>query len=157
MTKTMNADEARRLARAAAETAHEAEFHSRRGVYGLSGHPQYCVLNNNNPYEVDTDLRHEELAEFREWLGQNGMMEAAFATYPARGETAGYTFAMVIDIGDGRDPEEARTAIVGEVARIVEASMLYLGGLHPEKGKASCSALDRIRPARGVHRVPGQD
>jgi hypothetical protein len=56
------------------------------------------VVYNNNPYANFPNLRDEETADFRIQLARHGIKELAYATYPPPGhESAGYTYAMILD------------------------------------------------------------
>jgi transcriptional regulator with XRE-family HTH domain len=99
-----------------ARDAHENHFPSRRGVWYLQGLCKLCVYNNN-PYAQHPDRRDEETAAFRAWLRANGIKELAYATYPMTGESAGYTYAMILDAGAERQAE-----VVSELQRILRES-----------------------------------
>jgi transcriptional regulator with XRE-family HTH domain len=85
--------------------AHENFFSSRRGVWYVEDVNALCFYNNN-PYAKHPTLRDEEVAEFRRRLKSAGIKELAYATYPPPGdESAGYTFAMIVDVGEDRMAE----------------------------------------------------
>src|SRR5262249_1010580 len=104
------------LPQAFAEDAHEHYFSSRRGIWHLEDLSVLCVYNNH-PYARCPNRRSEETAAFRNWLKANGIKELAYATYPATGESAGYTYAMIIDVGVERLAE-----VAAELRRILEES-----------------------------------
>src|SRR5262249_53376841 len=89
-----------------AEEANENHFSSRRGIWHLEAVNKLCVYNNN-PYANYPNRRDEETAVFRAWLKANKIKELAYATYPATGESAGYTYAMILDVGADREAEVA--------------------------------------------------
>lgn len=106
----------RTLAEVAACDACENYFPSRRGIWFLEDVNKLCVYNNN-PYAKHPDLRDEETSAFRDWLQANGIKELAYATYPAAGEDAGYTYAMILDAGADREAE-----VAAELRRILAES-----------------------------------
>ncbi|MGA7713999.1 MAG: hypothetical protein WCA81_19050, partial [Rhizomicrobium sp.] len=55
----------------------------------------------NNPYVADPALRDDETARLRKRLKAAKIEELAYATYPAE---SGYTFAMILAIGEGQLP-----------------------------------------------------
>ncbi len=95
-----------------ARHAHEENFPSRRGTYPFivtdDGETVFCVYNNN-PYQNNSTLRTEETERFRKWLNESGITELGYATFPEKGESAGYTYAMLLDVAE--NDIERQTAI----------------------------------------------
>jgi hypothetical protein len=101
-----------KLAQFCAENAHERNFSSRRGAYPINvpAEPSIDVpaepsevlcVYNNNPYVAGPALRDDETARLRKRLKAAKIEELAYATYPAE---SGYTFAMILAIGEGQLP-----------------------------------------------------
>ena len=101
------------VARTFAADAHDNYWSSRRGIWYLEDVNKLCIYNNN-PYANYPNLRAEETAAFRDWLKVNDIKELAYATYPATGECAGFTYAMIINAGAEREAE-----ITDELRRIL--------------------------------------
>jgi|SRR5262245_2375055 len=96
-TATPTRGEYRHRAEELAKLAHEGHFEQRGGVWPVKDLNCVCHFNNN-PYAADRDLRGRMVEAFRMFLGSLGIEELAFATYPNDGESAGYSFAMLIDV-----------------------------------------------------------
>jgi len=97
------------LAFAFAKDAHEDHFPSRRGVWHIEDLGVLC-LYNNNPYANYPALRDEETAAFRKRMRAAGIKVLAYATYPPEGEeSAGYTYAMLLDAGQDKQSFVADT------------------------------------------------
>ena len=85
------------LATAVAKDAHENHFSTRRGTCGFDGQPPGIVgLYNNNPYAGDPERRSREEALLRKLFAARGLRELGYAAFPADGEDAGYTTAMIV-------------------------------------------------------------
>lgn len=95
------------LARLVAFDAYEHHFSSRRGVRRLIHYGDRLSIFNNLPHpdRNTPNLRDVETTEFREWLKAIGIKELAYATYPLRGEDAGHTYAMILDVNADREDE----------------------------------------------------
>jgi hypothetical protein len=92
-----NAEEWQEFARKCAADAHENHFGDRRGARYLEDTDVLCFFNNN-PYASGTNRRDQEVAGFRDRMKAAGIKELAYATWPPAGrESAGYTFAMIVD------------------------------------------------------------
>jgi transcriptional regulator with XRE-family HTH domain len=126
LMKAFWAKEAQRMAK----DAHENHFPSRRGVWHIADADKLCFYNNN-PYAAAPTLRDEEVAEFRKRLKAARIKELAYATYPLPGEeSAGYTFAMIVDAGDNRQQE-----LVDWWHEIISASFQRLSAVQTVQSK----------------------
>ena len=94
--------------------AYENHFASRRGIMGTP-YENVLVLYNNNPFAAGEDKREGETERIRARLTESGMRELAYAIYPTGGDSAGYTYAMVIR-ADGK-VDELRTIVMEETAK----------------------------------------
>jgi hypothetical protein len=101
--------------------AHENHFPDRRGVWHITDW-DVLVVYNNNPYCGDPTARDRETNVIRERLAANGIKELAYATYPPEGkESAGYTYAMVLDArGDQMD------WVIETVQEVTKETMMQL-------------------------------
>jgi hypothetical protein len=105
MAKTMTKAQWQDFADRCAIDAGENYFEHHWGQWYFSGLDVVCFYNNN-PYANYPDLRDQEVAEFRKRLAAAGIKELAYATDPPPGApSAGYTFAMIVDIGMDRVEE----------------------------------------------------
>jgi hypothetical protein len=124
------------MAELAARYAGEEEFHSRRGCYPLECNEQdgyddgtvLCIYDNN-PYSAGPQYREEQLCRFRQRLDQRGYKEVGFGIWPPEGEeSAGYTFALLIDDWTPEMQEEVSKMyqeVVGQiVAKLVKLMSL---------------------------------
>jgi hypothetical protein len=58
---------------------------------------------NNNPYAKHPKLRDYELKQFRLRMSAAGIKELGYGTYPPPGdESAGYTYALLLEAGPDR-------------------------------------------------------
>lgn len=120
--KTQPSTGANRWRRKAWEFAREAYFanyQSRRGCFPLRT-PAEClmVLYNNNPYAFGPHIRDGETRKLRQWLAERGFAEVAYATYPSRGEEAGHSYAMILDV-----PEEQHREVAEKIRELVAESL----------------------------------
>lgn len=92
---------------------------SRRGWFPLRcGSRLLMVAYNNHPYAAGPHIREKETAALRVWLKEQGIEELGYATHPARGPEAGYTYAMILDA-----PEERHEEVEAKIRELVEATM----------------------------------
>jgi hypothetical protein len=110
-----------KVAREAAREAHEENFSSRRGLYYDDDH-NALIYYNNNPYEHHPSLRDDEMTMLRAFLKERNLEELATAHYPAVGDDAGYTVAMVIAGADEDDVDDLGDKI-GELVMSSHAKM----------------------------------
>lgn len=94
-------DSAHGIAYFAAALAYNTNFSSHRGVEHWED-VDVLVVYNNHPYANDPDRRTHELAAFGQAMRQEGIRELSFASYPTEGDSAGYTFALVLDASRDR-------------------------------------------------------
>ena len=120
--------------------AHKNNFVSHRGSYPLaiSETKAVLVLYNNHPYSNYPERRDEETELFRTWLGELGIPELAYASYPlAPDEAAGYSYAMILDIDDDHQHD-----LVSAVLRKYEDIPADWDKLHPETRSPFTNKLD---------------
>ena len=123
------------LALELARDAYLNHFPSRRGVWELVDDGALC-LYNNNPYADVPEGREWELAAFRRWLRAEGIGELAYSTYPPPGEeSAGYTYAMLLDASG----EEAVDRVIAAMQQILTASWA-----EPDPAQAGRSPILRL-------------
>jgi hypothetical protein len=60
------------------------------------------VLFNNHPYAKFPEARDQETAEFRRRIVEERIEELAYATYPEEVESAGYTYALILNASSDR-------------------------------------------------------
>lgn len=94
------------LAEACAREAHVSHFPSRRGIFCVQDEDDpsdegILVIYNNHPYAAHPLRREAELGEIRSRLAAEGIPEVGFATHPQGGPADGYSFALVLGVGDG--------------------------------------------------------
>lgn len=90
-----------RAASCLAKDAYENHFTSRRGLWYF-GDLNVTCLYNNNPWEGDPGRRETETREFRRLIDAEGIEELAYEVYPEEGESAGYSYAMILDVDQER-------------------------------------------------------
>lgn len=100
METIKNRAHAKALAEFYAKDANENYFSSRRGTWYLADIGKVCMYNNN-PYAVDATLRDKETKVFLKHLRSLGIDCLAQASYPPAGsESAGYTYALILNAGE---------------------------------------------------------
>jgi hypothetical protein len=96
------------IAKNCAEDSHKNNFPSRRGTYIINDMPtdggQVMCLYNNNPYKKPFPCRQREKETefFRQRMQEAGIAELGYATFPLEGDSAGYSYAMILDAKDSQ-------------------------------------------------------
>jgi hypothetical protein len=97
-----------KIAQNCAEDSYKNNFPSRRGTYVINDMPtkggQVMCLYNNNPYKKPFPCRHREKETefFREQMKEAKIGELGYATYPLEGDSAGYSYAMILNARDNQ-------------------------------------------------------
>lgn len=87
------------LASEIAREAHEHNFESHWGASELEDGDGFYVFDNH-PYQQDPDRRPRQHAELIAYLETRGCKLLATASYPDKGDEAGYTVAHVLQSAD---------------------------------------------------------
>lgn len=83
------------LADAAAADAHENNFESRRGLYGIEDNDVVCIYDNS-PCGRDGAMRGEMLVALKKDLEAEGLPVVAEGSYPKDGSDAHYTRVLLV-------------------------------------------------------------